>query len=390
MTEQELAFNGRAATPLNPLDFCLDVLCLQRSRLVSDEELKALYYPLPGPLFVQDWAQVVPAILLDSALLNVDSLKMALVVKLDRVFREATPALKDAYLLVGQGLLEEPVARWNDAPPSVRRFAMSVGLCMNLASSIRENLDFELLARQEGAAHSAFGILGRELAVLCREHEVMCMELSHTSPRQSDQHPLSVFKHQAQPGSQNVSTELVVSAGNQYAAGVPGPGGSGPPSPFARRVRRAFEGANGLPSARRPGVHGQAGWQPGGLPVEGCVRLEDGQAAQGVPGLSYGLGSFAAPIPTDIGPFGPPVSSDVDWANSLPPRPASPCEFDWAHALPSGLLSAEGDWEPGGAGEASAPDWAGTRSATNWEGDGVIPTWERVGLACLAELGRTG
>lgn len=306
----------RASHPmsrLHPVEFVLDVLCLQRGREVSAAESATLGYPIAGPHFVQDWAPFVSAVLSDELLYDIDNLKLRLVWKLDRVYREADVGLREAFLYVGQGLLENDGATWNDPTGSLRVFCARLGYCMNTASNIRDHLTAELIDL-EGGVHSAFYMLGRELNLICTEHELTCRSLA--TREGAGQEPLPVFKAGGCQAFQDVSADPcdleVLAADSFLVSDLCRPEQQPAEAFFSRRVRRAGQGQNGLPlgvaregenglsvglareSQIPVGVFAEGGWRASGFPPEGPVRDPHGQAEQFAPQRAPGPPSAAS------------------------------------------------------------------------------------------------
>lgn len=292
------------------MDLVLDVLLLRRGREVSDEELRALRYPLAGPVYVTDWTDFTPMLLSGPTMFSVQNLRAALIDRLDACFRVADGYMKPVYFNIGQGLLLDAVQYANGAQQSdteagsILYLARLFGNTMNIASDIRASMG------AEAPRLSVCILLGTELCTLCWEHHSRCLaeSLEEGAGRQG----LPIFKGLRTGLCQTEvaydGREIPSYSGHPAVAhpccpgqpllwsGVTADSAGG----FERRVRMAVAGPGGVPE--RPGSFAEDGGQRGGgqqwpcgLPAEVPVRHADGQ-----PGSACRVSPTRTPEGTDF------------------------------------------------------------------------------------------
>jgi len=303
---------------MTPMDLVLDVLLLRRGREVSDEELRALRYPLAGPVYVTDWTDFTPMLLSGPTMLSVQNLRAALIDRLDACFRAADGYMKPVYFNIGQGLLLDGVQYANGAQQrdteagSILYLAKLFGNTMNIASDIRGSMG------PEPPRLSVCVLLGTELCTLCWEHHSRCLaeSLEEGASRQG----LPIFKGlrsglcQAD-GACNVHEnagylgrpDVALPRGAEQPLLWPGVAPD-PACGFERRVRMAVAGTAGGPERPVPCEPGWAGpvaegggqpggaqqW-PGGHPAQVPLRHADGQ-----PGPACRVSPTGTPEGTDF------------------------------------------------------------------------------------------
>jgi hypothetical protein len=71
-----------------PLDLAVDVILLQLPRYVCEATIARYRLPMPGPLFCNDWAQLLPSLLDHAALTGVSDLRALMLGRIDALIAD--------------------------------------------------------------------------------------------------------------------------------------------------------------------------------------------------------------------------------------------------------------------------------------------------------------
>lgn len=233
---------------MTAMHFACEVLTFHRERLIPQDIVLKIKYPLAGPVYVPDWRDFMPTVVNIHDLFQppFDNLRTLLITLIDHNVKYSHGHLRVAYLYLGGGLLlTESMnnASWSPSR-SAEEFCAKLGECMNQASYIRACMlvpgcNFEQVNKDAQA-------LGEKLAALCVDHR----ELHHHVCLQEGVGRLSmhVFKPVNSTPSPNVSSESLAAdrtatrgARKSLDRRVEQPG-----EPWERRVRQHRGKTRGL------------------------------------------------------------------------------------------------------------------------------------------------
>lgn len=228
--------------------FACETLTFHRDRLIPNDIILKIQYPLHGPVLVPDWREFMPALVNVQNLFvsPFDNLRLLLITLIDHNVKNSQGFLRVVYLYLGGGLLlTEHKNDFSWVPSvSVEDFCLKLGECMNQATHIRENLLSH--SHNHDFLTSEARVLGEKLAVLCLDHTQLhhrlCLEEG------LGRLPLHVFKAETGVVAKDVSCEAPaidrpVARGTRKSVERHG---EPTEQPWERRVRQSRGAARGL------------------------------------------------------------------------------------------------------------------------------------------------
>lgn len=158
-----------------PLDFCMDVLLLQKGRSTEVDVLGAFGFSLEKNVYFSDWMDMLRAFVSPREFMSVQSLRVLLtsnlttIMRVEEVVDSGDYSRLAVYQNVFEGLSRDPLVVSRHLSSSPHELLHHLAHCMNLASEI-----FERRWHFEVPACKALE-LGELLSGLCKDHE----DISH-------------------------------------------------------------------------------------------------------------------------------------------------------------------------------------------------------------------
>lgn len=164
---------------ITPVRFALDVLLLRVGWRLTSHYVEAVRFPMGAAMLVRDWAEFLPILVSPHDLVfGPENLRSLLLRDVEAQLMSSDASCEFNYL--AQGMLspvtgQEPSSRRQVTPET---FMETLCGCMNQASNLHSWLRAAVLNPHD--IHTAFYLLGSNLAGLCRDHAFL-LELFKTS-----------------------------------------------------------------------------------------------------------------------------------------------------------------------------------------------------------------